>query len=57
MNITSAKYITDLDGNNDGIIIVVDGKQVFISESIENRFYVELKKLLDNGTLTIQDAD
>jgi len=57
MNITSAKYITDLDGNNDGIIIVVDGKQVFISESIENRFYVELKKLLDNGTLTIQEAD
>jgi hypothetical protein len=57
MNITSAKYITDLDGNNDGIIIIVDGKQVCISESIENRFYVELKKLLDNGTLTIQEAD
>lgn len=57
MNITSAKYITDLDGNNDGIIIIVDGKQVCISESIENRFYVELKKLLDAGTLTIQEAD
>jgi len=57
MNITSAQYISDQDGNNDGIIITVDGKQVGIVESLENRFYVELKKLIDAGTLTIQDAD
>lgn len=57
MNITSAKYISDLDGNNDGIVIIVDGKKIGIVESLENRFYVELKKLLDNGTLTIQEAD
>jgi len=57
MNITSAQYISDQDGNNDGIIITVDGKQVGIVESLENRFYVELKKLIDAGTLTIQEAD
>ena len=57
MNITSAKYISDLDGNNDGIVIIVDGKKIGIAESLENRFYVELKKLIDAGTLTIQEAD
>lgn len=57
MNITQAKYITDMNGDNDGIEIVVDGKKCFISESLENRYYVELKELVDAGTLTIQDAD
>tara|TARA_R100001460_G_C3536310_1_gene174014 strand:- start:32 stop:205 length:174 start_codon:yes stop_codon:yes gene_type:complete len=57
MNITQAKYITDMNGDNDGIEIMVDGKKCFISESLENRYYVELKELVDAGKLTIQEAD
>lgn len=57
MNITQAKYITDMNGDNDGIEIMVNGKKCFISESFENKYYIELKKLLDAGTLTIQEAD
>ena len=57
MNITQAKYITDMNGDNDGIEIMVNGKKCSISESFENKYYIELKKLLDAGTLTIQDAD
>ena len=58
MNITSAQYTADTDGNNNGIKIVVDGKTWHVSNpSVGNRFYDEIMRQVEAGTLTIADAD
>ena len=57
MNITSAKYCTDLSGNNASISAIIDGKELNIPLDPDNRHYDEIQRQVAAGTLTIQDAD
>ena len=53
----NAQYIK---GNKDRIVAisaVADGKNVSIPIVVGNRYYDEIKKQLDAGTLTIKEAD
>ena len=58
MNIVSAKYMANEDGVNVRIQCYLGGeryKSVVIDESRES--YQEIMRQVDEGTLTIQDAD
>ena len=57
MNITSAQYTADMDGNNSGIMIVVDGEEMHVPLDSGNRHYDEIMRQVAAGTLTIQEAD
>ena len=57
MNITSAKYQENLDGENVYIIVVVDGVTMFVPLDPANTDYAEILKQVAAGTLTIADAD
>ena len=60
MVITNAKYHA-LDGNTDlpnvSITCTIDGKSCSVPISEDNSEYIEIKKQVDAGTLTIADAD
>jgi hypothetical protein len=57
MNITSAQYIEDLDGNNYSIFATIDGVEWGVPMQTGNRHYDEIMRQVNAGTLTIQDAD
>lgn len=57
MNIASAQYTADTDGNNNGIKTVVDGKEMHVPLDPANRHYAEIIRQSDAGTLTIAEAD
>ena len=57
MNITSAQYINDLEGNQSSIKATIDGTEMFVPLDQANRHYAEIMRQVDAGTLTIQDAD
>ena len=60
MNITSAKYIaaTDPAGNksNSTIKAVINGKEVFVPLTTDNKDYVAIQEWVDAGN-TIEAAD
>lgn len=58
MNITNARYDVDRDGNNVTIIATIDGVEWHIQNPSEgNRFYEEIMRQVQAGTLTIADAE
>jgi len=57
MNITSAQYSTSVDGQVNSVKIVIDSKTLFVPIDPANRHYAEILRQVDEGTLTIQDAD
>ena len=57
MNITSAQYTTDMDGNNSGIQAIIDGQEMSVPLDPANRHYAEILRQVNAGTLTIADAD
>jgi len=57
MNITSAEYRTDLDGNNETIFAVIDGQEWFVPLDPANTHYAEILRQVADGTLTIADAE
>ena len=57
MNIKSAQYGIDMEGNNSEIKATIDGKTVFVPLDANNRHYAEILKQVKEGTLTIEDAD
>ena len=57
MNITNAQYIEDMDGNNSSIKATIDGNSVFVPLSEGNRHYAEIMRQVEEGTLTIADAE
>ena len=57
MNITSAQYQTDANGDNGSIEATIDGVEVSVPLSQANRHYAEIMRQVANGTLTIEDAD
>ena len=57
MNITTAQYVADMDGNNSGIKATIDGQEMFVPLDPANRHYAEILKQVEAGTLTIADAE
>tara|TARA_R110000824_G_C15123254_1_gene668310 strand:- start:53 stop:235 length:183 start_codon:yes stop_codon:yes gene_type:complete len=57
MNITSAQYSTDMDGNNSSVQATIDGQEMSVPLDPANRHYAEILKQVAAGTLTIQDAE
>ena len=57
MNITSAQYTTDMDGNNSSIKATIDGQEMSVPLDLANRHYAEISKQVAAGTLTVLDAD
>jgi hypothetical protein len=57
MNITTAKYVAGMDGNNSGIQATIDGQEMSVPLDPTNRHYAEILKQVEAGTLTIADAD
>ena len=57
MNITSAQYLADRDGNNSGIQATIDGTEMSVPLDPANRHYAEILKQVEAGTLTVADAE
>ena len=57
MNITSAQYHNDLDGNQTGITVTIDGTAMSVPLDPANRHYAEIMRQVEAGELTIADAD
>ena len=56
MNITSAQYSAD-NGVNISISAVIDGKTISVPLNPDNRHYAEIMRQVEDGTLTIAEAD
>ena len=56
MNITSAQYLS-FQGENTGILAIIDEKEMSVPLNPDNRHYAEILKQVKEGTLTIKDAD
>jgi hypothetical protein len=58
MNITSAQYVTSRITNENGsITAVIDGVELSVPLSLDNRHYAEIMRQVKAGDLTIEDAD
>ena len=57
MDITTAQYQADMDGNNSGIQATIDGQEMSVPLDPANRHYAEILKQVEAGTLTIADAE
>jgi len=57
MDITSAQYRTDFDGNNVCICATINGVEMFVPLDSNNNEYAEIMRQVAAGELTIQDAD
>ena len=56
-NITSAKYGKGQDDKNSCIKATIDGVECFVPLDEGNVHYAEIKRQVDAGELTIEDAD
>jgi len=56
MNITFAQYV-EHDNEDKNIKAIIDGHGMWIPLDPANRHYAEILKQVQEGTLTIQDAD
>ena len=57
MNITSAQYRKNLEGDDYAVIAVIDGQTWGVPMQVGNRHYDEILRQVEAGTLTIVDAD
>jgi len=58
MTIDEAQYLENNRlGEPSGIKAVIDGQTMYVSINPNNRHYAEILKQVQEGTLTIQDAD
>ena len=57
MNITKAKYFKDFNENNVSINATIDGQDMSVPMDTANRHYAEIPNKVEEGTLTIQEAD
>tara|TARA_B110000902_G_scaffold129623_1_gene150899 strand:+ start:62 stop:235 length:174 start_codon:yes stop_codon:yes gene_type:complete len=57
MNITSAQFESDDNGDNVSIQATIDGQLLSVPLDPENRHYAEILKQVADGTITIADAD
>ena len=56
MNIESAQYVVDMDGNNVSITATIDGITMSVPLDPANRHYAEILRQVEAGTLVIQEA-
>jgi len=57
MTITSAQYVTNIDGSNMAVKTTINKKEMFVSIDPANRHYAEIMRQVDAGELTIAEAD
>lgn len=58
MNITSAQYTLDMDGvTNTSIRATIDGQEMYVPLDPANRHYAEIMRQVNEGSLTIAEAD
>ena len=57
MNITSAQYVSDVDGNTCGIKAVIDGQEHHVPRVNGNRHYAEIMRQVEAGELVIAEAE
>ena len=57
MNITSAQYRNDWQGNRISIGATIDGVVFDVPIDPDNRHYDEIMRQVEAGTLTIADAE
>jgi len=58
MNITTAQYVIgSTSSTNSSIRATIDGQELFVPLDPANRHYAEIMKQVQEGTLTIQDAE
>ncbi len=55
--ITDAQYLTNQEEENQTVFCKIDGVECCVPIDMGNTDYVEIKKLIDAGELTIKDAD
>ena len=56
MNIESAVYRLDDEGNSNGILATIDGIQMSVPLDPANRHYAEIMRQVEAGELTIAEA-
>jgi len=56
MNITSAQYVLNVDGENDNIKATIDGTEMFVPLDPANRHYQAIQEWVAEGN-TIQEAE
>jgi len=57
MIITDAKYMTNLEDENDSVKATIDGVEMFVPMDTSNRHYAEILKQVADGDITIAEAD
>jgi len=58
MNITSAKYLQDVETKENSVVeVTVDGNKMFVPMDTNNSDYAEIVRQVEAGTLTIADAE
>ena len=57
MNITSAQHQKFMDEDTGILKVTIDGIEMQVPKDPANRHYAEIMKQVDDGTLTIKDAD
>jgi len=58
MVIADAKYLSDaIAGDNYAIQATIDGVEMSVPLDTANRHYIEILKQVDEGTITIAEAD
>ena len=57
IEISNAKYIQDVNGNNIGISCTFGSKVISVPLDASNRHYEEILRQVEAGILTIAEAD
>lgn len=57
MNITSAQYVLDIDGNNTAITATIDGKTLSVPLNSDNRHYAAILEWAEEDGNEIQAAE
>ena len=58
MDITTAQYQADMDGNNSNIKATIEGQEMFVPlDPFNLDHYAEILKQVEAGTLTVADAE
>ena len=57
INITSAQYTVDLNGNVSAIKATIDNQELFVPLDPANSHYTMIMRQVEDGTLTIAPAN
>ena len=57
MNISTAQYYNDSEGNQEGIKATIDNVEMIVPLDSDNRHYNEIMRQVAAGDLTIADAE